>query len=171
MIAHSPLGGPRRAGSLARRRGPLAEIADARGATPAEVALAWLLQLSPVLVAIPGARRPETARSAARAASLVLSSEERAALNRAFGGSRPARPESRDPADGAAEVILVMGIPGAGKSRVAEEYVARGYIRLNRDEREELCASSRTRSMSTCLPALSASYSTTPTSRGLRAAT
>ena len=28
-----------------------------------------------------------------------------------------------------------MGIPGAGKSRVAEEYVARGYVRLNRDER------------------------------------
>ena len=27
-----------------------------------------------------------------------------------------------------------MGIPGAGKSRVAEEHVARGYVRLNRDE-------------------------------------
>ena len=32
-------------------------------------------------------------------------------------------------------MVLVMGIPGAGKSRVAEEYVARGYLRLNRDER------------------------------------
>ncbi len=28
-----------------------------------------------------------------------------------------------------------MGIPGAGKSVVAGEYVARGYVRLNRDER------------------------------------
>jgi hypothetical protein len=28
-----------------------------------------------------------------------------------------------------------MGIPGAGKSRVAEQYVSRGYVRLNRDER------------------------------------
>ena len=28
-----------------------------------------------------------------------------------------------------------MGIPGAGKTRVAETYVARGYVRLNRDER------------------------------------
>ena len=27
-----------------------------------------------------------------------------------------------------------MGIPGAGKSRVAEQYIARGYVRLNRDE-------------------------------------
>jgi AAA domain len=28
-----------------------------------------------------------------------------------------------------------MGIPGAGKTRIAEEYVSRGYVRLNRDER------------------------------------
>jgi hypothetical protein len=28
-----------------------------------------------------------------------------------------------------------MGIPGAGKSRLAEEYVERGFVRLNRDER------------------------------------
>ena len=28
-----------------------------------------------------------------------------------------------------------MGIPGAGKSRVAAEHAARGYVRLNRDER------------------------------------
>jgi predicted kinase len=28
-----------------------------------------------------------------------------------------------------------MGIPGAGKSRIAEDFGARGYVRLNRDER------------------------------------
>jgi adenylate kinase family enzyme len=31
--------------------------------------------------------------------------------------------------------VIVMGIPGAGKSRIADEHVARGYLRLNRDER------------------------------------
>jgi predicted kinase len=31
--------------------------------------------------------------------------------------------------------VIVMGIPGAGKSRVAAGYVERGYLRLNRDER------------------------------------
>src|SRR5919106_5291143 len=71
VIAHSPLGGPRRAGRLARHEA-LAEVATARGATPSEVALAWLLGLSPVVVAIPGARRRETARSAAGAASVHL---------------------------------------------------------------------------------------------------
>jgi hypothetical protein len=38
-------------------------------------------------------------------------------------------------ATGAVEVVVVMGIPGAGKSRLAADYVARGFVRLNRDER------------------------------------
>jgi aryl-alcohol dehydrogenase-like predicted oxidoreductase/predicted kinase len=133
VLAHSPLGGPRRAGRLARHQA-LADIADARGATPWEVALAWLLDLSPVVVAIPGARRPETARSAAGAARMELDPAQRAVLAEAFGGLRPARAKRRRPHDDA-EVVLVMGIPGAGKSRVADEYVSRGYLRLNRDER------------------------------------
>jgi aryl-alcohol dehydrogenase-like predicted oxidoreductase len=133
VIAHSPLGGPRRAGRLARHE-ELAEVAKARGATAAEVALAWLLELSSAVVAIPGARRPETARSAARAATLRLDAGDRAVLAHAFGGPRPARLERRRRRDDA-DVVLVMGIPGAGKSLVAEEYVARGYRRLNRDER------------------------------------
>jgi aryl-alcohol dehydrogenase-like predicted oxidoreductase/predicted kinase len=132
MIAHSPLGGPRRVGRVGRHEA-LVEVAEARGATPAEVALAWLLALSPAVLPIPGARRPETARSAARAATLELDAADRAVLDRAFGAPRPARRRPR-PADDA-EVVLVMGIPGAGKSRIAEEYVARGYLRLNRDER------------------------------------
>ena len=154
VIAHSPLGGPRRAGALARR-GPLAEIADAVGATPAEVALAWLLDLSPVVVPIPGARRPETARSAARAAGLTLAPGPRDLLAQVLGGGRPegrGRPErperterterpertgrrERHAAADDAEVVLVMGVPGAGKSLVASDYVDRGYVRLNRDER------------------------------------
>jgi diketogulonate reductase-like aldo/keto reductase len=135
VIAHSPLGGPRRAGALARR-GPLAEIAQKLGATPAEVALAWLLDLSPVVVPIPGARRPQTARSAAGAAALVLDPGSRTVLRGAFGGLRAPReelPPSTSTDDG--DVVLVMGIPGAGKGLVADEYVARGYVRLNRDER------------------------------------
>jgi aryl-alcohol dehydrogenase-like predicted oxidoreductase/predicted kinase len=133
VIAHSPLGGPRRVGRLGRHEA-LVEVAAAREATPAEVALAWLLALSPGVMPIPGARRPETARSAARAATLELDDGDRAVLDRAFGAPRPAPGERRRRADDA-EVVLVMGIPGAGKSRIAEEYVARGYLRLNRDER------------------------------------
>jgi aryl-alcohol dehydrogenase-like predicted oxidoreductase len=133
LIAHSPLGGPRRAGALARRP-PLGDVAARSGATPAEVALAWLLELSPAVVAIPGARRPETARSAARAARLGLDPESVDTLRSAFGVARPARARPPLYSDDA-EVVVIMGIPGAGKTRMADEYVARGYVRLNRDER------------------------------------
>jgi aryl-alcohol dehydrogenase-like predicted oxidoreductase len=138
LIAHSPLGGPRRAGTL-DRRADLARIAARYDVTPAEAALGWLLGLSPAVVAIPGARRPETARSAARAAALQLGADDRAGLTKAFGGAA-----IRGTDDGASasaqtgtrgEVVIVMGVPGAGKTRLAAGYVQRGYARLNRDER------------------------------------
>jgi aryl-alcohol dehydrogenase-like predicted oxidoreductase/predicted kinase len=133
VIAHSPLGGPRRAPRLDRVPA-LATIAEARGVAAAQVALAWLLDLSPCVVPIPGARRPETARSAAGAATLELERDERATLSTALGGLRRASGRrARRP--GSAEVVLVMGVPGAGKSRVAGELVRNGYTRLNRDER------------------------------------
>jgi histidinol phosphatase-like enzyme len=37
------------------------------------------------------------------------------------------------PAKTDGDIVLVMGMPAAGKSSIAEEYVARGYQRLNRD--------------------------------------
>jgi aryl-alcohol dehydrogenase-like predicted oxidoreductase len=125
VIAHSPLGGPRRAGRLGRRPG-LAEIAQEHGITEAEAALAWVLGLGPHVVAVAGARRPATARSLARAASLRLdaNAQERLAPTRA----------RTTQATGAGEVVVVMGIPGAGKSRLAADYVSRGFVRLNRDE-------------------------------------
>jgi aryl-alcohol dehydrogenase-like predicted oxidoreductase/predicted kinase len=130
LIAHSPLGGPRRAGGLAKRDG-VAAVAERHGATPAEVALAWLLGLSENVVAIPGVRRPETARSAARAATMTLEGGDLKRLSPAASRSAPKTARS----DTTADLVLMMGIPGAGKSRIAAEYVGRGYTRLSRDER------------------------------------
>ena len=45
---------PIEAGSLAKARGPLADVAQRRGATTAQIALAWLLKRSPVIAPIPG---------------------------------------------------------------------------------------------------------------------
>ena len=126
LIAHSPLGGPRRVARLSRHE-ELVEIARAHGATEAEIALAWLLGLGEHVVAIPGARRPEAARSAARASSLELTSDESARI-------APSQPRKRRVATHG-DVVLVMGVPGAGKSRLAADHVDRGYVRLNRDER------------------------------------
>jgi aryl-alcohol dehydrogenase-like predicted oxidoreductase/predicted kinase len=135
VIAHSPLGGPRRAGALGRRHEALADVAETLGATPAEAALAWLLDLSPVVVPIPGARRPVTARSAAHAAGLTLDPAARTLLHRALGVPRAPRVEPALATSKDERVVLVMGVPGAGKSLVASEYAGRGYHRLNRDER------------------------------------
>jgi aryl-alcohol dehydrogenase-like predicted oxidoreductase len=129
LIAHSPLGGPRRTRAVERDQ-TLAVVAAARGVTPAQVALAWLSGLAPVVVPIPGARRPEAVRTAAEASAFQLSVEEREAVDTRFGAPRPRA--ARRPADG--EVVLIMGIPGSGKSRLAGEYVDRGYVRLNRDD-------------------------------------
>src|SRR5437899_1968822 len=61
---------------------------------------------------------------------------EREALARACAVPQPARVRRPRPArEDEDEVVLVMGIPGAGKSRIAREYVERGHARLNRDER------------------------------------
>lgn len=141
VLAHSPLGGQRRAATL-ERRPVLRGIADRHGITAAEVALAWLLHLDPSTVAVAGARRPQTVRAMVHAATLRLDDAEHAALGDALGRPRAAHVERRPPRVGG-DVVLVMGIPGAGKSRVAKEYVARGYGRLNRDLRggslHELC--------------------------------
>jgi aryl-alcohol dehydrogenase-like predicted oxidoreductase/predicted kinase len=130
LIAHSPLGGPRRARGIGRHA-ELAAVAEARGVGAAEVALAWLLDLSPNVVAIPGARRPETAGSAAHAATLELDDSDRALLER----SLPRRRRAATPVAAPGDVVVVMGIPGAGKTVVAEGLAADGYERLNRDER------------------------------------
>ncbi len=131
LIAHSPLGGPKRAGRL-DRNDALAAAAARADVTAAEAALAWLVGLSPVVVPIPGARRPETARSAARAARVELDAEDRDELSASLGVRRGGAAPT---AEGSGDVVLIMGIPGAGKSVLAEEYAARGYVRLNRDER------------------------------------
>jgi histidinol phosphatase-like enzyme/predicted kinase len=65
-----------------------------------------------------------------------LTDSDRAALDDRFPAGRLLRvPRSvrRPPDDEEGDVVLVMGIPAAGKSTVASELVACGYRRLNRD--------------------------------------
>jgi aryl-alcohol dehydrogenase-like predicted oxidoreductase/predicted kinase len=134
VLAHSPLGGPERARRLARDQ-VLARIGARLGVGAVEVFLAYLLAVRPEMVPVVGARRPETVDCSARAATLVLDDETLAELDARF----PLLGETRTPrralrvGRGRAEVVLVMGVPGSGKSRAAETYVARGYERLNRD--------------------------------------
>jgi aryl-alcohol dehydrogenase-like predicted oxidoreductase len=76
FLPWSPLGGIRRAGELGSRHAAFAEVAADRRVSPQQVTLAWMLALSPVVVPIPGASRPETARDSAAAADLELTADE-----------------------------------------------------------------------------------------------
>jgi aryl-alcohol dehydrogenase-like predicted oxidoreductase len=85
FLPWSPLGGISRAGGLGARFAAFRQVADARGVSPQQVDIAWILAASPVVVPIPGSSRPETIRDTVQAADLVLTSEELAALDAAAG--------------------------------------------------------------------------------------
>jgi pyridoxine 4-dehydrogenase len=61
-------------------RPALAEIADRHGATPAQIALAWLLRRSPTMLPIPGARSVEHVRENVAALDIELNDAEFQAL-------------------------------------------------------------------------------------------
>lgn len=63
---------PIASGELAAPGGPVAEIAERLGATPAQVALAWLLRRSSVMLPIPGTSSLEHLEQNCRAPGLTL---------------------------------------------------------------------------------------------------
>jgi aryl-alcohol dehydrogenase-like predicted oxidoreductase len=82
FLPWSPLGGISKAAEAAAQHDPVAEAAGRHGVSPQQVALAWLLSLSPVMIPIPGASRPESIQDSVKAASLVLDPDERDAIGR-----------------------------------------------------------------------------------------
>jgi aryl-alcohol dehydrogenase-like predicted oxidoreductase len=81
FLPWSPLGGLSDAKALAEKHPAFKEVADARGVSAQQVALAWELAQSPVVIPIPGAKRPQSIRDSAAAADLELTAEEIARLD------------------------------------------------------------------------------------------
>lgn len=161
LLAHSPLGG--HAGvHRVMKKDVLADIAlrHGRGAGDTgrhQVVLAWLLTLGPHVIPIFGATRTFSVESSLGALQLELTADDLAAIDRAFPKaaalrdelppvvahdvtavevvevdpdlSKPLPPPGLGP-----EVVMVLGMPGAGKSTLIEPYLDAGYLRLNRDE-------------------------------------
>jgi aryl-alcohol dehydrogenase-like predicted oxidoreductase len=80
FLPWSPLGGIPKAAEAAGRHDAVSRAAEAHGVSPQQVALAWLLSLSPCVVPIPGTTRPESILDSVAAAELELSGDELEAI-------------------------------------------------------------------------------------------
>ena len=83
FLPWSPLGGISDASELGSRHSAFAEVAKAHDVSPQQVALAWELSLSEVVLPIPGASRPTSIQDSVKAADLVLGADELERLNAA----------------------------------------------------------------------------------------
>jgi aryl-alcohol dehydrogenase-like predicted oxidoreductase len=79
---------PLAAGPLAAPGGPLQRIADDHHATPSQLALAWLLKHSPVMLPIPGTSKVAHLEENVAAAEIELSDAEFDTLSKAGSASR-----------------------------------------------------------------------------------
>jgi pyridoxine 4-dehydrogenase len=78
---------PLAAGPLAAPGGPLQRIADDHHASPSQLALAWLLKRSPVMLPIPGTSKVAHLEENVAAAEIELSDEEFETLSKAGSAS------------------------------------------------------------------------------------
>lgn len=76
FLPWSPLGGVDQARTIGDRYAAFAEVGAQVGATAHEVVLAWLAAISPAMIPIPGASRPQTVDSIVRAGSVKLSPDQ-----------------------------------------------------------------------------------------------
>jgi aryl-alcohol dehydrogenase-like predicted oxidoreductase len=128
VLAHRPFGGPAGVKRIVRDE-VVGQIAAKHGATPHEVVLAWLRRLG--VVPLPGATRIETVRSVARRVELDADSAEQLDSHFVAIAEQPRLQVQA----GDREVVIIIGMPAAGKTTLAHDFAARGYVRLNRDER------------------------------------
>ena len=98
FLPWSPLGGSKKVAGLASGQFPvLSDMASEKGVSVQRLVVAWLLHLSPVMVPLPGATRPESVRDSALASEVIVTPEEATRIWQALPESEPRR-EELDPA-------------------------------------------------------------------------
>jgi histidinol-phosphate phosphatase family protein len=149
FLAYRVLGGHAKVDSILKNRA-VAPLAARYRITPHEAALAVVWEAGNHVVPLIGATRTERIDSCLRAREIRLDESDRAALSSKItltptpdadaalappvtpGGLRQVSP-GEGPGD-EPEVVLLMGIQGAGKSEFVRQYLDKGYVRLNRDQ-------------------------------------
>lgn len=148
FLAHRPLGGHSKTANLLKNRA-VKPIATRHKISPHEAALAALLDVGPPLLPLFGATKKASVESTLRAIKVPFDDKDRAELNTkvSFSATPEALAATAPPVTPAGlrtltanegpgdepEVVVMMGIQGAGKSSEVARYVDRGYARLNRD--------------------------------------
>ncbi len=148
FLAHRPLGGYAKVAKLESNR-VLAPIAARHQDTPHSIALAAVLHAAPHVIPLIGATRLASLEASVRATERRLDISDQTALSIKY--SFDAHPDSmsaiaprvlptslpkllpQESPGQVSEVVLVMGIQGAGKSELVASYLSHGYERLNRD--------------------------------------
>ncbi|MFO0978436.1 MAG: aldo/keto reductase [Planctomycetaceae bacterium] len=143
FLAHRPLGGHARK-KAAQDSFVLKTLAERHQCSPEEVALAALRLIDPTVIPLIGATRLSSVRSSIKSLSIPLDVSDHMALSMEFpltsgatSGQTGFDSENADsPVTPGTEpdIVLIMGIQGAGKSDRVVEFVQTGYVRLNRDE-------------------------------------
>jgi HAD superfamily hydrolase (TIGR01662 family) len=149
FLAFRVLGGHAKVDTILKNRA-VAPIASRHKVTPHEAALAVVWEAGSHVVPLIGATRIERIDSCLRARelrldhvdratlaakiSLVPTSEATAELVPPVTPSGIRQLSSGDGPGDEPEVVLLMGIQGAGKSDFVRQYVEKGYVRLNRDQ-------------------------------------
>jgi histidinol-phosphate phosphatase family protein len=149
FLAHRPFGGHAKAANLLKNRA-MKPVAARHGVTPHEAALAALLDLGPPVIPLFGATRTANVESSLRALRLPFDAQDRKDLEgRITWSATPAALEATappktptglralsagQPPGSEPEVVVIMGIQGAGKSSLVDRYVSAGFVRLNRDQ-------------------------------------
>lgn len=148
FLAHRPLGGHAKTGNLLKNRA-VKPIAARHKVTPHEAAMAALLDLGAPVIPLFGATKQASVESTLRARKVPYGDADRAdleskitftptpeALAATAPPVTPAGLRALVPGEGPGdepEVVVMMGVMGAGKSSEVARYVERGYARLNRD--------------------------------------
>ncbi|HQR09077.1 MAG TPA: aldo/keto reductase [Gemmatales bacterium] len=145
FLAYRLLGGIAKVEKLTDNK-VLQPIAAKHGVTPQQIALAMVQTAGANVIPLIGATKSASLKSSVAAMKLKLDDEDREVLEKKYSFNSkvavatPSRnPSPPTPLPGGArgakmgEVVLLMGIQGAGKSELVAEYEKQDYARLNRD--------------------------------------
>lgn len=142
FLAYRPFGGIAKVEKLSTNKS-LLPLAKKHHVTPQQLAIAAVEQAGDLVFPLIGTTQPNHLKQSVASLQIKLDSEDRSMLDAkfSFASANPAKSTAsgssgaaKKKAANGAEVVILMGIQGAGKSELVASYQKQGYERLNRDD-------------------------------------